>query len=113
MSKADELRARAARAGQRKPSPPTDSTPDGETADVPSAPSGPRSVVRSTPVRITADLPPQDYRALVDFAGQLASQLGRARVPHVAIVRSLVVMLAQDEELQARVAAHVARQLNE
>lgn len=111
MSKADEMRARAARAGQRAATPPP---PVLEEAPIkePSAATTP-SVVRSTPVRITADLPPQSYRSLVDYSAALANRLGRARVPHVNVIRALVVELSQDDELQQRIAKRVAQQLED
>lgn len=109
MSKADDIRARAARVGQRAQTPPA---PPAEAEEAP-RPAKAKPAIRSTPVRITADLPPQDYRSLVDYAGELAAQFGRARVPHVAVIRALVVLLGQDEELRVRVASRVAQQLDE
>lgn len=111
MSKADDIRARAARVGQRTQT--THTTPPAEAEEAPRPSAKAKPAIRSTPVRITADLPPQDYRSLVDYAGDLAAQFGRARVPHVAVIRALVVILGQDEDLQVRVASRVAQQLDE
>jgi len=67
-----------------------------------------RPVVRTRPVRLTADLSPGAYRALTQLGQDLAEQTGRARVPHVEIVRALIDELAEDGELRARVARRLA-----
>jgi len=112
MSKADEIRARAARVAQRssQASGPAPDVAD-EATPARTAPQAP--VVRSKPVRITADLPPQSYRSLVDYAASLASRFGRARVPHVNVIRALVLELEDDQALQGRIAARIAQDLDD
>jgi hypothetical protein len=95
MSKADEMRARAARATQRTPS-----------ATRP-------NMVRAKPIRITADLSPQVYRGLIDYAAELASAQGRARVAHVHVVRALVAELIENVELQKAIARRVHTQIED
>jgi hypothetical protein len=115
MSKADEMRARAARATQRTASPSAEAkTSDGAATPVAAGSSAPRAgVVRAKPVRITADLSPQVYRGLIDYAAVLASMQGRARVAHVHVVRALVAELLEDEELRATIARRVGQQLDD
>ena len=112
MSKAEEMRARAARVAQRSnqgSGAASDETPVPAAAATPAKP----AVVRSKPVRITADLPPQSYRSLVDYAASLATRFGRARVPHVNVIRALVLELEDDQALQGRIAARIAQDLDD
>jgi len=110
MSKADEIRARAARATQRT----RPVAEDSETASGPvrSSPPARPATVRAKPVRITADLPPQVYRGLIAYAASLATTQGRARVAHVHVIRALVSELAENEDLQAAIAQRVESQLD-
>lgn len=68
--------------------------------------------VRADPIRITADLPPQHYRELIAYAAGIASDLGRAKVAHVQVVRALVAELADSDDLQRRIATRVEQQLD-
>lgn len=111
MSKAEEIRARAARVAQRSKQLGSGSSPDEVAEPAVAAPKS--AVVRSKPVRITADLPPQSYRSLVDYAASLASRFGRARVPHVNVIRALVLELEDDQALQGRIAARIAQDLDD
>ncbi|MCJ0700227.1 DUF2274 domain-containing protein [Frigoribacterium faeni] len=111
MSKADELRARAARATQRAASTTPEQDQPGPAAET--APSPRPSVIRAKPVRITADLSPQVYRGLIDYAAGLAEDLGQVRVAHVNITRALVAELLQNDELQGAVARRVRAQLDD
>ncbi len=112
MSKAEELRARAQRATGRAatPAPGADLPHDQESAPAPAAPKRAPSV-RASPIRITADLPPQHYRDLITYAAEIANALGRAKVAHVQVVRALVAELGESDDLQRRIASRVARQL--
>lgn len=120
MSKAEEMRARAARVAQRS-NQGGGSASDETVARAPAPARAPAAaatpakpaVVRSKPVRITADLPPQSYRSLVDYAASLATRFGRARVPHVNVIRALVLELEDDQALQGRIAARIAQDLDE
>ncbi|HAQ9610280.1 TPA: DUF2274 domain-containing protein [Enterococcus faecium] len=113
MSKADEMRARAARATQRTTSPSAEAKAPNDAMDTPATASSTPSVVRSKPVRITADLSPQVYRGLIEYAAELASTQGRARVAHVHVVRALVAELVENEELQKAIARRVRSQLDD
>jgi hypothetical protein len=112
MTKAEDMRARAARIAQRSSQGAADA-PAEVSEPAPVEPTVTRPVVRSTPVRITADLPPQSYRSLVDYAASLAARFGRARVPHVNVIRALVLELERDETLQERIASRIAEQLED
>lgn len=104
MSKAD-IAARAARLGDRKggraAEPSTDET---LVARV--------QVPRAKPVRVTTDLAPQSYRQLVAYCQRLAEELGRAKVPHVEVIRALVGELETNPELQATIATTVRNVLS-
>ncbi len=114
MSKADELRERARRATGRATAP--SAAPATEPTQEHAAPStepAPKRApsVRADPIRITADLPPQHYRELIGYAAGIASDLGRAKVAHVQVVRALVAELAESDDLQRRIATRVEQQL--
>jgi len=112
MTKAEELRARAARATQRAAStPPEQNEAGAPAAEAMQAPR--RSVIRAKPVRITADLSPQVYRGLIDYAAGLAETQGRVRVAHVHVTRALVAELLENGELQAAIARRVRAQLDD
>lgn len=113
MSKADELRARAQRAAGRAGTPAT--PPVGEPTQERTAPApAPKRTpsVRADPIRITADLPPQHYRELIAYAAGIATELGKAKVAHVQVVRALVAELAESDDLQRRIATRVEQQLD-
>jgi hypothetical protein len=113
MTKAEEMRARAARATQRTSSPSAEPDVPHAAAAAPSTTTKLPGVVRVKPVRITADLSPQVYRGLIDYAAELASAQGRARVAHVHIVRALVAELVEKEDLQEAIARRVRAQLDD
>jgi len=110
VSKADELRARAQRAtGRAAASTGSTDLPNEQAAPEPTLKRAP--TVRADPIRITADLPPQHYRELITYAAEIASDLGKAKVAHVQVVRALVAELAVNDDLQRRIATRVAQQL--
>lgn len=112
MTKAEELRARAARATQRAAS----TTPEQNQPGAPAAEATPAlrpNVIRAKPVRITADLSPQVYRGLIDYAAGLAEAQGRVRVAHVHVTRALVAELLENDELQGAIARRVRAQLDD
>ena len=116
MSRADEMRARAARATQRISVPSAESKTPDDAIDTPATGSSTTTrpgVVRSKPVRITADLSPQVYRGLIEYAAELAATQGRARVAHVHVVRALVAELVENGELQKAIAQRVRSQLDD
>jgi hypothetical protein len=115
MSKAEEMRARAARVAQRSgqaAAPGSEAANQPTPTPTPMPPAPKPAVVRSKPVRITADLPPQSYRSLIDFAASLATRFGRARLPHVNVIRALVLELEEDQALQGRIASRIANDLD-
>lgn len=105
MSKSD-IANRAAKLGERKGGRPAES----ETEETPVA--RPRTAPRAKPVRVTTDLAPQSYRALVSYCQDLAENLGRAKVPHVEVIRALVAQLEKDPALQATIESTVRTRLS-
>ncbi len=105
MSKSD-IANRAAKLGERKGGRPTEP----ETEETPVA--QPRTAPRAKPVRVTTDLAPQSYRALVSYCQDLAENLGRAKVPHVEVIRALVAQLEDDPALQATIGSAVRARLS-
>lgn len=59
---------------------------------------------RTKPVRVSLDLAPETHRALLQHAGDLAVELGRATVPHAEVLRALVDRLFADRGLRDEVA---------
>jgi len=112
MTKAEELRARAARATQRAASTASEQNQPGAPAAASTQAPRP-SVIRIKPVRITADLSPQVYRGLIDYAAGLAEAQGRVRVAHVHVTRALVAELLENDELQGAIARRVRSQLDD
>lgn len=112
MSKTEEMRARAARVAQRSNQAAV-ASPDAVSEPATAVEAPKPAVVRSKPVRITADLPPQSYRNLVNYAASLANRFGRARLPHVKVIRALVLELEEDQSLQGRIAARIASDLDD
>lgn len=123
MSKADQLRARAARAANRRPDPEpeyshhpdqTSLLDDGEPAPAPAhaapAPARrrPSTAPRTKPVRITVDLSPLAYRDLNRWCRQAAEDLDVAKVNTAAVVRTLLGMLDDDQALAGRVRDRIA-----
>lgn len=66
---------------------------------------------RAKPVRMSTDLAPQSYRALLDYCQDLAAAIGAARVPHTEVIRALVDQLETDPDLQQTIAADVTARL--
>lgn len=116
MSKQSDLAARAAKLTTRTAAgrPPAAEEPGrGDVAEV--APKRPaaRAVPRAKPVRVSADLAPQDYRALLAYSAAMAEELGRAKVAHVLVIRALVSELNANPELQRTIRQAVATQLSD
>lgn len=110
-----ELAARAARVSDRQP--PSRSTEDHVVQDKPAGElheiqSVRRAAPRAKPVRVTTDLAPQSYRALLAYSASLAEDLGRAKVPHVEVIRALVAELNADPALQATIGKAVRARLS-
>lgn len=60
-------------------------------------------------VRLSADITPASYRDLVRISQDVAFQVGRTRVAHVAIVRALLDELIDNPSLRALVTERVAQ----
>ena len=90
MTKKDELAARAAGLAARP-----------VVAGKPTASRG--HAPRTAPIRITADLAPQSYRALLAYCADLAEEIGQAKVPHVEVIRALISELEVNPGLQRSV----------
>lgn len=112
MTSKTELAARAARLSERQPtSRPADAAaePAGESQAV--KPTH-RPVPRAKPVRVTTDLAPQSYRGLLAYSAGLAEDLGRAKVPHVEVIRALITELNTNPALQETIGKAVRAQLS-
>ncbi|MDI5937932.1 MULTISPECIES: hypothetical protein [unclassified Micromonospora] len=94
MSKADELRAKAARVAART-TPPARSAPT--PAPVEHVPTVAAPLAK--PVRSTVDLAPDQHRRLADWLTTAAVELGRARLTKQEVMAALVRRLLVDDEL--------------
>lgn len=106
MSKSQDLATRAAAVAARPRQGRSGSPADLGQVQPPSSPA--RSTApRAKPVRISTDLDPQRYRALLAYCGQLAETLGRAKVANADVIRALLMELERDDQLRAAVARTV------
>lgn len=114
MSKAEDIKARAALLATRKATTqPTFAAQDAlDAVETPPARAQQRSAPRAKPVRVTTDLAPQSYRALLAYCAEMAEGLGRAKVPHVEVIRALISELNANPELQATIRQAVTKQLS-
>ena len=115
MSKAEDMKARAAGLATRKvtmQAAPVGQDEPGAVTETPSARAQQRSAPRAKPVRVTTDLAPQSYRALLAYCAEMAEGLGRAKVPHVEVIRALISELNANPELQATIRQKVTTQLS-
>ena len=115
MSKVEDMKARAAALANRKTTTQSaqvsQDAPD-VVAETPAARAPQRSAPRAKPVRVTTDLAPQSYRALLAYCAEMAEDLGRAKVPHVEVIRALISELNANPDLQATVRQAVTKQLS-
>jgi hypothetical protein len=115
VTKAEDMKARAAALANRrtstKPASAVQDAPD-VVAEAPTVRAAQRSAPRAKPVRVTTDLAPQSYRALLAYCAEMAEDLGRAKVPHVEVIRALISELNANAELQATVRQAVTKQLS-
>lgn len=116
MTSKTELAARAARLSGRQPANRSADAaaepaaePVGESQAVKSVH---RSAPRAKPVRVTTDLAPQSYRGLLAYSAGLAEQLGRAKVPHVEVIRALIAELNTNPALQETIGKAIRAQLS-
>lgn len=73
------------------------------------APAG-KSAVRSKPVRITVDLPPEVYRMLTEWTTKAAAELDIPRLTLADGVRAMVRVTAVDNGISATVVDMVRRE---
>lgn len=113
MSKADDMKARAAALSNRRaPSAPAAQDAPDVAAEAPAPRVTQRSAPRAKPVRVTTDLAPQSYRGLLSYCAEMAEDLGRAKVPHVEVIRALISELNANPELQATIRQAVTKTLS-
>ena len=86
---AEEQRARMMAAATRRTEP--DAAPAGKSA------------VRSKPVRITVDLPPETYRVLTEWTAKAAGELDVPRLTLVDAIRAMIRVTAVDDGISATV----------
>lgn len=91
MSRADEIRAKAARQKAREQISPTE-------RPAPAAPA-----VRAKPIRSTVDLPSGRHFSLKEWCTETATELGHARVTTQDVVNALVHRLLTDETLARKI----------
>lgn len=104
MSRADEIRKRAARftSAAARTSPPTDEQP-AETRPRHQATTRRRRPPRTEPVRSTVDLDPALHHELSEWAEEAAWELGRKRITRQAILAKLAARLIADEALTQQI----------
>lgn len=76
------------------------------TADKPppSTPTPPRA----QPVRMSLDLPPDQYRAFKQWCVEAANQTNLARITGIETIRALIDQLLRDPELEQRIRDAIA-----
>lgn len=110
MSKADEVRAKAKRAAERKAAATKTGTPvTREQGKQNTSPAAAPAAPHTKPVRSTVDLSPTQHASLASWRGQTAIEIGRSRVTTQDVFRALVDRLLSDDEL----AQTIARDLQE
>lgn len=85
-------------AARRTPPPPV-----AEPRDLPPA--------TTRPIRLTMDLPPAVRDGALRWAARAAGELGRVKVPLAAVVRALLLELAEDPELGQRIMRRLPAEL--
>jgi len=73
------------------------------------APAG-KTAVRSKPVRITVDLPPEVYRQLQEWVTKAAGELDIPRLTLADAVRAMVRVTAVDDRISAVVVDTIRRE---
>lgn len=106
MSSKAELQGRLANLAQPQKAPRITGTT--AAAKEPQAAKAPRA----KPIRVSVDLAPQDYRYLAQFCNELAADIGRAKVPHVEVLRALVNELRDNPVLAAAIHKSVSDDLS-
>lgn len=112
MTPANDFASRAARLTKpatKKAAPPQTGEDAAAPTPAPAVTAVRRSVPRSKPVRVSADLPPQTYRALVNYCTDSAEQIGRTKVSHVEVLRALVAELDKNADLRRIITDRLAQ----
>jgi hypothetical protein len=114
MTRADEIKAKAARLKEHHATTPPASTsvPTDLSTSVPTDVGSLRPVVRSKPVRLTVDISPADHAALGQLALSAAATIGAARVPGQDIMRALLRHYLADPDLQHTILTDLATHRN-
>jgi hypothetical protein len=115
MSRAEEIRAKAARftraaAVEQQPAAKPALIEDQDEAEV-KEPAPRRRPPRTDPVRSTVDLPPAHHRKLNEWCDELAWQLGQKRITRQTVLAGLVELLLTDETTARRLQAQLAANL--
>lgn len=100
MSRAEEIRAKAARLRERRAAP--EEQPPATT---------PR--VRAKAIRKTVDLPPQRYSDLTKWCAETAVELGVSRITGQDVLNALVAQLLTDETLAGRIRDKLDKEIRE
>lgn len=69
-----------------------------------------KSAIRSKPVRITVDLPPEAYRALAEWTTRAATELDTPKVTIADAIRAMVKVTALDNGISAVVVDMLRRE---
>jgi hypothetical protein len=114
MSRAEDIKAKAARLKEKQATTPPASTsvPTEISTSVHTDVSGLRPVVRSKPVRLTVDISPADHAALGQLTLTAATTIGAARIPGQDIMRALLRHYLADPDLQQTILTDIATQRN-
>lgn len=67
---------------------------------------------RTKPVRVTLDLDPADYRAMRRLVDELAERTDMPTLPHVAMWRALLHLVADDPTRWDEIAAQIRADLD-
>ena len=70
----------------------------------------PQPAPRTKPVRLSVDVPPSDHASLMQMAVGLANDLGATRVHHQEVLRALLRLAIEDEDLVNRIRAEIHHQ---
>lgn len=62
-------------------------------------------------VRLSVDIDPNPYRALISWCQDVALKLGRTKINHVVVLREVIGMLLEDKAIQATVIDRVRETL--
>lgn len=99
MSRADELKAKAARIKDRQ----AETSKDTVTAEDRERHLAPVAAPKATPIRSTVDLSPVRHQQLKSWCGETAVMIGKTRVTTQDVLRAFVARLVTDETLAEKI----------